>query len=84
MADHHADVAAHDHVHGQMEIAEQARTWATFKVLAKWSTLGVSVLLLFLTLWFCVGTGFIGAAVASVASTAIGILALKSKPEAAH
>lgn len=84
MADHHADVAAHDHIHGQMEISEQARTWAVFKVLAKWSTLGVSVLLVFLTLWFCVGTGFIGAAVAAVAITAIGIVALKSKPAPAH
>lgn len=83
MADHHADVA-HDYVHGQMEIAEQAKTWAVFKVLAKWSTLGVSVLLFFLTLWFCVGTGFLGAAVASVAVLAIGIVVLKAKPEPAH
>ena len=84
MADHHNDVAAHDYVHGQMEISEQARTWATFKVLAKWSTVGISVLLTFLVLWFCVGTGFIGAAVAAVALAAISIVALKSKAQPAH
>lgn len=84
MADHHADVAAHDHIHGQMEISEQARTWAVFKVLAKWATFGVSMLLVFLVLWFCVGTGFIGAFVSAAAATAIGIVALKSKPEPAH
>lgn len=84
MADHHAEVAAHDHVHGHMEISEQARTWATFKVLAKWSTFGISVLLAFLTLWFCVGTGFIGAAAAAVAMTVIGVVGLKSKPAPAH
>lgn len=83
MADHHAD-DAHAYVHGQMEISEQARTWAIFKVLAKWSTFGISVLLFFLVLWFGVGTGFIGAAAGAFIVTALGIVALKSKPAPAH
>lgn len=84
MADHHADAAAHDYIHGQMEISEQARTWAVFKILAKWSTFGISVLIFFLTLWFGVGTGFLGAAVASIIVAAIGIVVLKAKPAPAH
>lgn len=84
MAEAHSDTAAHDHVHGQMEISEQARTWATFKVLAKWSTFGVSVLLFFLILWFGVGTGLIGALAGAVIVGALGVLALKSKPAPAH
>ncbi len=84
MADPHADYAAHDHVHGQMEISEQAKTWAVFKVIAKWCTFAVSVLLVFLVLWFCTGSGFLGALVGAAAVAVIGVASLRKKKAAAH
>ena len=90
MADAHnpataeADADATAYVRGGMQINEQAATFKLFMDLAKWGSLAVACLLLFLTLWFhpggSFGAAFIGAAVLAVA----GFFALKSKPGAAH
>lgn len=83
MADSHAEIA-HDHVPGEMEISAQSQTFDLFITLTKWSSLGLAVLLLFLTVWFAVGAGFIAAFVPSVVLAVVGIVVLRSKPAAEH
>ena len=75
---------AHDHTRGEMDIAEQVSTFAFFNNLTKWGSLAVATLLLFITLMFCTGAGFMGAAIAAVILVVLGVTLLRSKPEAAH
>lgn len=72
-----------DYQRGSQEIREQVSTYALFLGMTKWGTLGTSVLILFLTLWFMPHGGFMLAAIASAVTLVIGWFALKSKP-AAH
>ncbi|MGV3578491.1 aa3-type cytochrome c oxidase subunit IV [Brevundimonas sp.] len=76
MADHHSPTEHADHdadayVHGAMTIEEQTSTYALFMGMAKWGSLAIAALLLFLTLWFMPAgsffTGLIGAVVLFVA-----------------
>lgn len=69
-----------DYQRGTMEISEQAATYDLFMGLTKWGSLATAVSVLFLTLWFGVGTGFLGAAIVSVALLVAGIFFLRSKP----
>lgn len=68
---------------GEMDIHEQTATYAFVMKLTKWGSLAVAALVLFLTLWFCVGTGFFGAFVTAAVVIALGVLVLREKPEAA-
>jgi hypothetical protein len=77
----HADAVAYQH--GAMEINEQAATYSLFMSLAKWGSLSVAVVLLFLTLLFRPDGNFIGAAAAAVVLGAGGWFFLRAKP-AAH
>jgi hypothetical protein len=70
------------HERGQMVIREQEQTFGLFLGMTKWGSLAAAALVLFLTLWFCTATGFLGAAIAAVALIAIGVMVLKAKPEA--
>jgi hypothetical protein len=79
MAEHGAD-----HSHGQMDIAEQTASFDLFVRFAKWGSLAVAVIVLWATLMFCTGTGFIGSAVAALILLAIGIAVLREKPQIAH
>ena len=83
MADSHAETA-HDHVHGEMEISAQNQMFELFIKMAKWGTLAIAVTVVFLTVWFAVGAGFIAALVSSVVLAVAGVFALKSKPAEAH
>lgn len=83
MSESHADHAT-DYVHGEMEISAQKQMYSLFVQMVKWGSLGVSALILFLTLWFAVGTGFIGASIATVVLIVAGWVVLRDKPEAAH
>lgn len=76
MADHHSPTEHADHdadayVHGAMTIEEQTSTYALFMGMAKWGSLAIAALLLFLVLWFMPNgsffMGFIGAVVLAVA-----------------
>ena len=76
MADHnapseHADHDADAYVHGTMTIEEQSATYSLFMNLAKWGSLIIASLLLFLVLWFQPGgslfAGLIGGGVLAVA-----------------
>lgn len=78
MADQHAEATA-PHVHGEMNISEQAWTWALFMGLTKWVSLATAVVILFLTVWFGVGAGFMPAFIAAVVVSVIGFFMLKTK-----
>lgn len=83
MADSHAETA-HDHVHGEMEISAQQSMFQLFIAMTKWTSLGVSALLVLLVVWFAVGAGFIAGFVSAAVVTAIGIFALRGKKTAEH
>ena len=75
---------AGDYHRGEMDIQEQAATFAAFNGMTKWGSLAVATLLLFITLLFCTPTGFVGSAIAAVVLLVVGILALREKPATAH
>ena len=75
--------AAHDHTRGEMDIAEQVSTFELFNNMTKWGSLYIGSLLMFLTLWFCTGAGFMGAAITAVVMITLGTLLLRDKGEAA-
>jgi hypothetical protein len=68
-----------DYTRGEMIIQEHERTYAGFLRVSKWGSLYIGALVLFLALWFCTPTGFLGAFVTLVVVLAIGILVLSDK-----
>ncbi len=77
MADpHHAD--HDDYQRGTMEISEQTSTWRLFEHLMSWGSLGLAVLLLMATLWFCTPAGFFVGLIAGVVVFAAGFFFLRS------
>ena len=91
MADHHHetlhDAADHDaqaYVHGTMTIEEQRSTWEMFQVMAKWGSLAIASVLLFLTIWFQPGGSFVGGFIAAVVVAAAGYFFLKAPKKASH
>ena len=68
---------------GDMDIHEQAATYEFVMKLTKWGSLAIASLVLFLVLWFCAGTGFLGAFVTAAVLIALGVFILREKPEAA-
>ena len=77
-----ADADAKAYVHGEMAINEQASTFDLFMAMTKWGSLGVAVLVLFLTLWFHPGGSFVAGLIGAVVLSVVGWFALKSKPKA--
>ena len=74
---------ASDHTRGEMDIAEQVSTFASFNVMTKWGSLAIGTLVLFVTLLFCTGAGFLGAAITAAIVIAAGVTLLRDKPESA-
>lgn len=75
---------AGDYHRGEMDIHEQAATYAAFGKMTKWGSLAVATLLLFITLLFCTKAGFFGSAIAAAILLAVGVFTLKEKPAAGH
>jgi len=75
-------MAGKAHQRGEMDIQEQVSTFQFFNTMSKWGSLFVGTLVLFLTLWFCTGAGFGGAAITAVVVVALGVFLLRDKPEA--
>jgi hypothetical protein len=75
---------ASDYHRGEMEIHEQTRTYHSFLVLSKWGSLALVVGVLFFSLWFAVGVGFLGSAVTSVVVLVLGIVFLREKNKTPH
>jgi hypothetical protein len=69
---------------GDMDIHEQQATFRLVMGMTKWGSLVIASTLLFLVLWFCTGTGFVGAAFTGVVVLALGITFLRSPPEGEH
>ena len=79
-----AEQHAHHYTRGEMDIQAHEGSFHAFILMSKWGSLSVASMVLFLTLWFCTGTGFIGAAVAGIVVAGLGYLVLREKPAAAH
>ena len=83
MADHHSPTEHADHdadayVHGTMTVEEQSATYSLFMNLAKWGSLVIAAVLLFLTLWFQPGGSFIAGAIGGGVLAVAGVFFLKS------
>jgi aa3 type cytochrome c oxidase subunit IV len=64
---------------GEQDIHEQQGTFHHVLVGTKWATLHLAVLIVFLTLWFCTGAGFLNALISAIVLAAIGIFALHER-----
>ena len=76
--------ASEEYHRGEMEITEQKASYALFGALAKWGSLAVGVVLLMLTLWFCVGADFFGGLIPGAILLVLGVVFLRSKPGEGH
>ena len=74
------DETASDYHHGDQDVSAQAASYGLFNVLLKWVSLGLAVLMIMLTLWFCIGAGFFAGLAPGLVVLAIGIYFLRSKP----
>ena len=82
MADHHSPTEHADHdadayVHGAMTVEEQTATYSLFMNLAKWGSLAIAAVLLFLTLWFQPGGSFVVGAIGGGVLAVAGFVFLK-------
>ena len=75
---------ATDYHSGDQDITEQVATYQLFGGLSKWGSLAVAVLVTMLTLWFCLGAGFLGGAIPGAVLLALGLVFLRSKPAQGH
>ena len=75
---------ASDYHRGEMDIQEQVSTFNLVMGMTKWGSLILASFLLFIVLWFCTPAGFLSGLVSGVILLALGIVLLRSKPEAAH
>lgn len=74
-----ADPHAHDdYVRGSMEIQEQKSTYDLFMVLSKYGSLGIAVLLTFLTIGFMYDGSLLVGVGAAIVLLAVGIFFLRS------
>ncbi len=76
--------SAPDYHRGDMNVAEQVRTFEMFNGLTKWGSLTVATLLLMLTIWFCTGAGFVPGAISGAVLFGLGVVFLRDKPQDAH
>lgn len=72
-----------DYHRGEMDIAEQTSTYHLVMGMTKWGSLAIASGVLFFTLLFCTQAGFMGAAVSTLVMIVVGVLMLRSKPDAA-
>ncbi len=76
--------AAADYHQGDQDITEQVASYQAFGALSKYGSLVVGVLVLTLTLWFCVGAGFLGGLIPGLVLLGLGLVFLRSKPAQDH
>ena len=76
--------AAADYHHGDQDITEQVASYRAFGALSKYGSLALGVLVLMLTLWFCIGANFFGGFVPGVILLTLGLFFLRSKPAESH
>jgi len=83
MADQH-DHSNDHYVHGEMDIHQHEHSYELFANLAKWGSLHLATVLVFIVILTCTQLGFITALVSAVVVSALGFLMLKKKPNASH
>jgi thiamine transporter ThiT len=74
------DHASSDYHPGDQNITEQVATYRFFGGLTKWGSLTVAVLVLMLTLWFCLNAGFLGGLIPGLILAGLGVAFLRPKP----
>ena len=79
MATHGDTSHGGDYTRGEMIIEEHEKTYEGFLKMTKWGSLYLAALLVTLVLWFCTGTGFLGALITGVVLLVLGTLALSEK-----
>ena len=79
MADPHHAEAHDDYVRGSMEISEQQSTFDLFVNLAKYGSLILAAVLVFLTLWFQPGGSLIAGVIVAVVMLVAGFWYLGQK-----
>jgi hypothetical protein len=75
---------ASDYHRGDMEIQEQVSTFHLVMGITKWGSVVLASLLLFLVLWFCTHTGFVGSFITGAIVLILGIVLLRERKAAAH
>jgi uncharacterized membrane protein len=75
---------ASDYHRGEMDIQEQVSTFNLVMGMTKWGSLALAAFLLLIVIWFCTGAGFLSGFIAGAVVLALGVVLLRSKPEAAH
>ena len=70
---------ASDYHRGEMDIHEQVATYNLVMGMTKWGSLAIGAFVLFLTVWFCTDSGFLGALVAALVLTVGGVLLLRDR-----
>ena len=75
---------ASDYHRGEMDIQEQVSTFNLVMGMTKWGSLFLAAFLLFIVIWFCTSAGFVSGFVSGGILLALGIVLLRSKPDAAH
>jgi hypothetical protein len=78
------DHASAEYHPGDQNITEQVSTYRFFGGLTKWGSLTVAVLVLMLTLWFCLDAGFLGGLIPGAILAGLGVFFLRSKPAKDH
>jgi hypothetical protein len=53
-------------------IVSHERTYKAFNILVRWAMVHLASMIAFLTLWFCTGTGFLGALIVGVIVFVVG------------
>jgi CHASE2 domain-containing sensor protein len=86
---HHTPTEAADHdaeayIRGTMTVEEQTETWALFMTLAKWGSLAVASILLFLVLWFQPGGSLFVGLMGGVGLAVAGWFFLKGGKPVSH
>ena len=78
------DEAASDYHHGDQDVSAQAASYRLFNVLAKWGSLTLAVLIVMLTLWFCIGASFLAgphSAALVLWRASAGLLRIEARPK---
>jgi len=75
---------ASEYHRGDMDIEEQTSTYHLFVNLAKWGSLALAALLIFITLWFCTATGFLGSFAVGLIVSVGGFLVMREHGEPGH
>ena len=70
---------ASEYHRGEMDIHEQVSTFHLIMGITKWGSLVLASFLLFIVLWFCTDTGFLGAFISGGVVAFLGILLLRSR-----